>query len=92
MDKLEKAKFDLVISDFCRRDDARGGATLIEDLKNVANAPPIIIYSSGFTESREAELKKLGAFGETNQALTLFQMVVNALQHHQSKPRTAPVD
>lgn len=84
MDKLEKTKFDLVISDFSRRDDARGGATLIEDLKKVANAPPIIIYSSGFTKSGEAELKKLGAFGETNQALTLFQMVIDALKHHQS--------
>lgn len=82
--KLAKTRYDLIISDFSRRDDPQGGVTLIDDLKKVSNAPPVIIYSSGWSTEREAQLRHRGAFGETNQSLTLFQMVVDALQKKRS--------
>lgn len=84
LEKLAKTRYDLVISDYSRRDDSQGGLTLIDDLKRISNAPPIIIYSSGWSPEREAQLRQRGAFGETNQALTLFQMVVDALQKRRS--------
>lgn len=81
---LDKNHYDLVISDFKRADDPQGGQTLTEDLQRRKGSPPIIIYSGGWTPEFEDAMKKHGAYGETNQVLTLFQMVVNVLQNRKS--------
>lgn len=77
---LDKTHYDLVISDFKRRDDPQAGLTLTDDLHKMSDAPPIIIYSASATPERESQMKERGAFGETSQALTLFQMVIDAVQ------------
>lgn len=76
---LVAQQFGVVISDFRRPDDERGGYTLLKELKKIPNPPPLIIYSGSTSPEFEAEAKKLGAFGETNQPQRLFSLAIEAI-------------
>jgi CheY-like chemotaxis protein len=80
LERLTSSKYQLVITDYARRDDPKGGETLLADLHNIKDAPPLIIYSSGWTPEREKDVKAKGAFGETNRPVELFQLAISALQ------------
>jgi CheY-like chemotaxis protein len=77
---LANGTFQLVITDFARADDEQGGYTLLDDLKKLPGAPPLIIYSGSWTPAFEAEAKARGAYGETNEPLRLFDMAISAIK------------
>lgn len=76
---LKSQTFRLVITDFKRVDDDRGGMTLLEEVKKLQSPPPLIIYSGSASPEYEAEAKKRGAFGETNQPQRLFSLAIDAI-------------
>lgn len=76
---LQSQQFDLVITDFKRRDDERGGYTLLKQVQGIKSPPPLIIYSGSTSPEFEAEAKGLGAYAETNQAQRLFSLAVEAI-------------
>ena len=76
---LSSERFQLVITDFKRRDDERAGYTLLEEVKNLKNPPPVIIYSSSASRGFEEEAKKRGALAETNQPQRLFSLAIEAI-------------
>jgi DNA-binding NtrC family response regulator len=77
---LASDPFQLVITDFARADDARGGYTLLEDVRKLSAAPPLIIYSGSSTSEFETQAKTRGAYGETNEPLKLFDMAISAIK------------
>ena len=79
MAKLKGERFNLVISDFSRKDDPKAGYSLLEKVKNIPSPPPLIIYSSSASEIYEMEAKAKGAYGQTNSPQKLFNLVIKAL-------------
>lgn len=77
---LRERSFDLVITDFARRDDPKGGYALLGLVKGLNPKLPVIIYSSSGNPKHEAEAKSNGAFAETNQPQVLFNAAIQALQ------------
>lgn len=77
LEKLQSptGKFVAIISDFARSDDPQGGYTLLEAVRKLRHAPPYIIYSSSANPAFVAAAKAKGAFGETNEAKELFELV-----------------
>jgi len=76
---LRSQQFQLVITDFKRADDDRGGYTLLEEVKKIQPKTPVIIYSASVTPKLEAEAKERGAFAETDQPQRLFSLAIEAL-------------
>ncbi len=81
---LKTGNYQLVISDFARRDDPKAGYTLLTDLKTRADPPPLIIYSSSSKAEYVRDAKSLGAFGETNNPLELYDLVISSLAGNKS--------
>jgi CheY-like chemotaxis protein len=79
LEKMQRARFDLVISDFARVDDKAAGYTLLEELRKAGYQMPYIIYSGSTTGEFAREARRRGAYGQTNRPVELFQMVLNAL-------------
>ncbi len=73
-------KFDAVITDFRRRADEQGGFAVLERLKALEPTTPVIIYSSTATPDQVREAKRRGAYGQTNSAPQLFEMVLEAIR------------
>ncbi len=72
-------RFDVIISDMARQDDQRAGYTLLDGLKAAGNRTPFIIYASSRRPDHVADAKLRGAFGCTNRATELFDLVLSAL-------------
>lgn len=77
---LKQHQFQLVITDFARRDDPQGGYTLLAELKKISPSTPLIIYSASANARFIAEAKKKGAYTETNQPEVLFNAAINAIK------------
>jgi CheY-like chemotaxis protein len=77
---LQQQPFQLVITDFSRRDDSQGAYTLLYQLKKLQPSTPIIIYSSSVNPEYIAEAKRRGVYAETNQPQELFNEAVNAIK------------
>jgi CheY-like chemotaxis protein len=82
LSKLMTRHFDAIISDMGRPPDARAGYTLLDKLRSSGNQIPFIIYASSRSPEHQAEARRRGAVGCTNNATELFEMVVSALQRH----------
>ncbi|ROL87132.1 hypothetical protein BK636_05440 [Pseudomonas chlororaphis] len=76
---LANQQFDVVITDFKRADDDRGGYTLLDKVKKLPNPPPLIIYSSSASPELEADARKRGAYAETNMPQRLFSLAIQAV-------------
>lgn len=82
-DALEKARsgnFDLIISDMGRPPDPKAGYTLLEALRREHITTPFIIYAGSNTPEHQAETKRRGGFGTTNNPQELIQLVIDAIQ------------
>ena len=80
-DALAKAadRFDVIVSDMARGDDIRAGYTLLDALRAAGSTVPYIIYASSRRPDHVAEARRRGAFGCTNRATELFDLVLAAL-------------
>ncbi len=79
LEKLNKHKFDAIISDMGRPPDARAGYTLLGKLRSSGNQTPFVIYAGSKTPEHVAESQRRGAIGCTNNAHELFEMLVSAV-------------
>ena len=71
--------FDAIISDMSRPEDNRGGYTLLEKLRAAGTKTPFIIYAGrGAVEFRSEAIER-GAYGITNRADELFELVLSAV-------------
>jgi CheY-like chemotaxis protein len=77
---IQQQTFQLVITDFARKDDPNAGYTLLSELKRLQPSIPLIIYSSSANPNYIADAKQKGAFTETNQPQVLFNEAINALK------------
>ena len=80
LSKLKTQYFDAIISDMGRPPDVRAGYTLLDKLRSSGNQIPFIIYGRSRAPEDQAEARRRGAVGCTNNANELFEMVVSALQ------------
>jgi CheY-like chemotaxis protein len=82
LEKLQSqnGKFDTIISDFARSDDPQGGYTLLKEVLRLPHAPHYIIYSGSANPAFVADAKAKGAFGETDQAKELFDLVIKSVK------------
>jgi CheY-like chemotaxis protein len=77
--KLQKQKFDVVISDMGRPPDQRAGYTLLDQMRKSKDETPFVIYASSRAPEHVAEARAHGAIGCTNRPNELFEYVVTAL-------------
>jgi CheY-like chemotaxis protein len=79
LDRLSKQKFDVIISDMSRPQDARAGYTLLQKVRASRNQTPFVIYAGSNAPEHKAEARSLGALGTTNRASELFGYVLEAI-------------
>jgi CheY-like chemotaxis protein len=78
--ELQQRKYYAIISDMGRPGDPRAGYTLLEKIRAMNITIPFIIYAAGGNKlEHQAEAKKRGAYGSTNDPQTLFELVIAAL-------------
>jgi CheY-like chemotaxis protein len=77
--RMQKQKFDVVISDMGRPPDSRAGYTLLEDIRQSGDTTPFVIYASSRAPEHVAEARRRGAMGCTNRPDALFDYVLSAL-------------
>jgi CheY-like chemotaxis protein len=77
--KIQKQKFDVVISDMRRPPDSRAGYTLLEEMRKSGDATPFVIYAGSRAPEHVAESRRRGAMGCTNRPDELFEYVLSAL-------------
>ena len=85
LSQLQTQHVDVIISDFERADDPRGGYTLLTEVRKRPSAPPFIIFSGSTTAAFAAEAKRKGALGETNENGELFDLVLEAVRKHRHR-------
>ena len=79
MKLLREKGYNLVVTDFTRRDDPHAAYTLLADMNSLPSRPPVIIYSSSSSPEFQREAKSRGAYGETNKPVELYDLVVSAI-------------
>jgi CheY-like chemotaxis protein len=77
--RIKTRHFDAIISDMGRSSDPQAGYTLLDKLRTSGNSIPFIIYASSRSPEHQAEARRRGAIGCTNNATELFEMVVSTL-------------
>ena len=77
--KLKSESFDAVISDVSRPSDSQAGYTLLGKIRGSGDQTPFLIYAGSRAAKDEAEAKRRGAQGATNQPGELFEMVLEAV-------------
>ncbi|UTA54335.1 response regulator [Lysobacter soli] len=80
LDILSRERFDLVVSDMGRPPDQRAGYTLLAEMRNRKIRLPFLIYAAGgnLPKNREEAIAR-GAYGSTNRATELFQMILRVI-------------
>jgi CheY-like chemotaxis protein len=68
--------FDLVISDIGRDEESTDGLALLGDIRDLASAPPVILYVGSLKPGHGTPP---GAFGITNRPDTLLNLVMDVL-------------
>jgi CheY-like chemotaxis protein len=76
----EGKKYSLIISDMSRPGDPQAGYTLLEQLKTKGIQKPFIIYTASGRPEHDAEARRQGAEGSTNNPQRLLDLVRNALE------------
>ena len=79
LNKIPRQRFDAIISDMERPPDSQAGYTLLDKLRSSGDQTPFIIYASSKDPESFAESRRRGAFGHTNNANDLFEMVISTL-------------
>jgi CheY-like chemotaxis protein len=80
LNKIPRQRFfDAIISDMERPPDSQAGYTLLDELRSSGDQTPFIIYASSKDPESFAESRRRGAFGHTNNANDLFEMVISTL-------------
>ena len=72
-------RFDVIVSDMARGADQRAGYTLLDALQARGTRTPYIIYASSRLPEHVAEARAHGAYGCTNRATELFDLVISAI-------------
>lgn len=78
--KMQKQKFDVIISDMGRPPDSRAGYTLLENIRQSGDRMPFVIYAGSRAPEHVAESRRRGAMGCTNRPDELFEYVLSALR------------
>ena len=78
MEKYSRGRFDLVITDFSRRDASDGGYQTLDAVKQRNPGVPVIIYSSSSNPDFVKAAIERGAVGETNRPAELFNLAISA--------------
>lgn len=78
--KIDRQKFDLIISDMGRGLDRRAGYKLLEALRNRGDQTPFIVYMGQSTPQLQTEARDKGARGLTDRPDELFQLVTKELR------------
>jgi CheY-like chemotaxis protein len=88
LEQVRSHAYDVIISDMGRESpdpqapyDSRAGYTLLDKLRDQHIFTPFIIYAGSRSPEHQAETKRHGGFGATNNSQELFQMVIDAIQH-----------
>jgi CheY-like chemotaxis protein len=79
LEKLARQKFDAIISDMGRPPDPQAGYTLLDHLRASGDRTPFIIYAGSRAPEHQAESRRRGAVGCTNQPSELLEMVLAAI-------------
>jgi CheY-like chemotaxis protein len=79
LEKLTRQKFDAIISDMGRPPDPQAGYTLLDQLRANGDRTPFIIYAGSRAPWHQAEARRRGAVGCTNQPSELLEMVLAAI-------------
>ncbi|WNZ47353.1 response regulator [Leptolyngbya boryana CZ1] len=85
LNKIERRRFDAIISDMGRPPDAQAGYTLLDKLRAMGNQTPFIIYAGSKLPEHIAEARRRGAVGCTNSANDLFELVLFAISRKVDK-------
>jgi len=87
LEKVHTSTYDVIISDMGRQSpdphapyDTRAGYTLLDKLREQHIFTPFIMYAGSSLSEHQAEIKRHGGFGTTDNAHILFQMVIDAIQ------------
>ncbi len=87
LEKLRSHTYDVIISDMGRQPsdsqapyDQRAGYTLLDKLRDQHIFTPFIIYAGSSSPEHQAETKRHGGIGTTNNPQVLFQLVIDAIQ------------
>ena len=87
LEKVHSHTYDIIISDMGRQPlnpqapyDNRAGFTLLDKLRDQHIFTPFIIYAGSSSAEHQAETKRHGGFGTTNNPQMLLQMVIDAIE------------
>ncbi len=79
MEILKREKFALIISDMGRKEGAKEGYVLLDQLRQGGDRTPFVIYAGANAPSMAPTAKEKGALGCTNRAQELFSLVMEAI-------------
>jgi CheY-like chemotaxis protein len=79
VEKLGQSIFAAIISDMERREGAREGYVLLDEIRSRGIQTPFFIYASSDAPEHQRETIEHGGQGTTNRPETLFQMVMRAV-------------
>jgi len=79
LDRLDRFKFDVVISDMGRPPDPQAGYTLLEAMRSKGDTTPFIIYAGSNLAEHRKLAEERGALGSTNQPEELVNLVLQAV-------------
>ena len=77
--KLHQNNYDVIISDMGRPPDKRAGYTLLDEIQTMEINTPFIIYAGSNLPEHKAEARQRGAYGSTNIATELFELVISSI-------------
>ncbi len=80
LQKVQRQKFDLIISDMGRPPDEQAGYTLLDRMRQLGDSTPYVIYAGSRDPQHVAESRRRGALGCTNRPDELLDYVLSALQ------------
>lgn len=80
--KREGEKYSLIISDMGRPGDPRAGYTLLDELRKAGMEVPYIIYAGSGASEHDAEARRRGAEGCTNNPQRLLDLVRTAIERN----------
>jgi CheY-like chemotaxis protein len=78
-EKIQRAHYDLVISDMARQSSDRAGYDLLSRLRQTGSSVPFVIYSGTNLPEHRLEAIKSGAQGSTSDPRELFEFVLSNL-------------
>jgi CheY-like chemotaxis protein len=78
MQRLERGRFNVVISNMGRPGDRLAGYTLLDRMRPKGHEQPVVIYSMGVEEQHKRAAMERGAWGETDRPNELIDLVTSA--------------